>query len=134
FLSTVDSIGGIEFSPVDIVLPLGISLFTFTQIAFVVDVYRGTTVGYNPIYYAAFVAYFPHLIAGPILRHNEIVPQFNRIQTHPLFENVAVGLTLIAIGLAKKVLIADHLAPYAPPLFDAAEQGVAPTLIAAWSG
>ncbi len=76
FVSTLDALAGTGYALADIVLPLGISFFTFTQIAFLVDVYRGEVSSYRFVHYALFVTYFPHLIAGPILHHREMMPQF----------------------------------------------------------
>lgn len=100
-------------------LPLAISFFTFTQIAYLVDSYRGETREYDLMNYALFVTFFPHLIAGPIVHHKEIMPQFAARSNLLLrYRNVAVGLILFAIGLAKKVLIADTLAQWATAGFD----------------
>lgn len=104
-----------------LVLPLAISFFTFTQIAYLVDSYRGETREYDLMNYALFVTFFPHLIAGPIVHHKEIMPQFAaRANLLIKYRNVAVGLILFAIGLAKKVLIADTLAQWATAGFDKA--------------
>lgn len=101
-----------------IVLPLGLSFFTFTQIAYLVDSYRGETKGCDFLTYSLFVTFFPHLIAGPILYHKDIIPQFkslrSRIFSH---KNLAVGLSIFIMGLSKKVLIADHLADWVAPAF-----------------
>jgi len=119
----------------DIVLPLGISFFTFTQIAFLVDVYQGKVREYNFVHYLVFVTYFPHLIAGPIFHHSEMMPQFARHLDQPLRSfNLAAGLALFTIGLGKKVLIADSLAGDVSSVFDGAAQGYAVTLLEAWSG
>jgi alginate O-acetyltransferase complex protein AlgI len=119
----------------DIVLPLGISFFTFTQIAFLVDVYQGKAREYNFVHYLVFVTYFPHLIAGPIFHHSEMMPQFARQSTRPLRSfDVAAGLALFTIGLGKKVLIADSLAADVGGVFDGAAQGYSVTLLEAWSG
>jgi alginate O-acetyltransferase complex protein AlgI len=116
-----------------IILPLGISFFTFTQIAYLVDIYRAEPAGASYSKYLLFVTFFPHLIAGPILHHREIMPQFGRKLT-PTAENFAVGLTIFAIGLFKKVMLADGVAPYASPVFDAAAQGHAVTFLEGWCG
>jgi D-alanyl-lipoteichoic acid acyltransferase DltB (MBOAT superfamily) len=94
--------------PGHIALPLGISFFTFTQIAYLVDVAWGESVDRDPLAFALFVTFFPHLIAGPILHHAEMMPQFTRTR-RPVFSgtDLAVGLSLFALGLAKKILIAD---------------------------
>jgi alginate O-acetyltransferase complex protein AlgI len=92
-------------------LPLGISFFTFTQIAFLVDVFRGKAREYNPVHYALFVTYFPHLIAGPILHHAEMMPQFASPTARRVnWQNIHLGLFIIAVGLIKKVVLADSLA------------------------
>jgi alginate O-acetyltransferase complex protein AlgI len=115
-----------------VLLPLGISFFTFTQIAFLVDVYRGFAREYNFVHYSLFVTYFPHLIAGPVLHHKEMMPQFQEARTYRLnWEDVAVGLTIFFIGLFKKTVIADGVAAYVAPLFAAPGE---PDLLAAWAG
>lgn len=95
-----------------IVLPLGISFFTFTQIAYLVDVHRRRATEPSLLNYALFVSFFPHLLAGPILHHGEMMPQFaERKNKRPQPFHIAAGLFLLAIGLVKKVCIADPLAP-----------------------
>jgi len=132
FLGVWSSVTGDASSIGQIILPLGISFFTFTQIAFLADVYRGYVKEYNPIHYGLFVTYFPHLIAGPILHHKEMMPQFQEARTYRLnLDDVAIGLTIFFIGLFKKTVIADSMAPYASPLF--LNPG-APDLLAAWGG
>ena len=124
--------GSLPWSGLDIVLPIGISFFTFTQIAFLVDCYRGELREYRFIHYVLFVSYFPHLIAGPVLHHREMMPQFaDPANAHPRAANFAIGMSIFVIGLAKKVLIADNLSPLAIPVFAA---GAEPTLIEAWVG
>ncbi len=108
----------------EITLPLAISFFTFQQIAYLVDVARGDCKEYQFHHYALFVLFFPQLIAGPIVHHSEMMPQFNRLRSRAqLPTDLAVGLTLIAIGLFKKVVLADNLALVADPVFAAAEDG-----------
>ncbi len=115
-----------------IVLPLGISFFTFTQIAYLVDVYR-EPVRYRFVPYVLFVSYFPHLIAGPILHHREMMPQFEASTSYRLdYANLAAGVTLLAIGLFKKTVLADGIAPYAGPVFETAPGGYAPGTLEAW--
>jgi alginate O-acetyltransferase complex protein AlgI len=97
-----------------IVLPLGISFFTFTQIGYLVDCQQGLVRDRNFLNYVLFVTFFPHLIAGPILHHREIMPQFASDETYRLrAQNLSVGLTLFAFGLFKKVMFADTIAPWA---------------------
>ena len=113
-----------------IVLPIGISFFTFTQIAFLVDCYRSAVCEYRLLHYALFVSYFPHLIAGPVLHHKEMMPQFaDGNNARPQAAHFAVGLSIFVLGLAKKTLIADNLAPLVAPVFAA---GAHPQLIEAW--
>jgi D-alanyl-lipoteichoic acid acyltransferase DltB (MBOAT superfamily) len=114
------------------VLPIGISFFTFTQIAYLVDTYQGKVKEYRFIHYLLFITYFPHLIAGPVLHHAEMMPQFDQPHTYRFsYRNLAVGLSIFAIGLAKKVLVADSLAPHASFLFDKSD---AFSLLLAWGG
>ncbi len=132
FVSTVTDLAGLEPLILHIALPIGISFFTFTQIAFLVDTYQYKVSERRFIHYVLFVSYFPHLVAGPVLHHKEMMPQFAQPENYrPHARNFAVGGTIFALGLAKKVLLADNLAPYANALFD---QGEAPTLLVAWGG
>lgn len=109
-----------------IALPIGISFFTFTQIAFLVDCYRGLVPPYRLLNYALFVTYFPHLIAGPIIHHKEVMPQFAKNRTFVFnARNVALGTTLFTIGLCKKSILADSLGQLAIPIFDLHLQHIA---------
>jgi len=104
-----------------IILPLGISFFTFTQIAYLVDCYKEKVKEYDFIRYALFVTYFPHLLAGPILHHSEMMPQFAAIRNKTKnYKKIAIGLFLFSIGLFKKVVIADTFAIWANAGFDTA--------------
>jgi alginate O-acetyltransferase complex protein AlgI len=115
---------GIALPRPDILLPIGISFFTFTQIAFLVDAFGGQAKEYKPSHYVLFVSFFPHLIAGPIYHHKEIMPQFARDAIYRFdIANLTYGLTWFALGLAKKVLLADPIAQYATPVFAAASAG-----------
>ena len=132
-LLSLSDLPGIDLEPLGILLPIGISFYTFTQIAFLVDAYRGEAKEYDPVDYGLFVTYFPHLIAGPILHHKEMMPQFKALRTSRLgAEDVAVGLTIFVIGLFKKVVLADGVAVYVPTAFGA--ETAAPELGAAWMG
>ena len=93
----------------EIVLPLGISFFTFQKIAYLVDAYHGKIAGYSFLQYCLFVLFFPQLIAGPIVHPREILPQFaNRRVFQPSYSNLSVGLTYFVLGLFKKVVLADR--------------------------
>jgi alginate O-acetyltransferase complex protein AlgI len=132
FVDNVNSLLGANIVMATVVLPLGISFFTFQKIAFLVDAYRGRVERLNLLDFSLFVSFFPQLIAGPIVHHAEVLPQFRRqgrIPSHCLVQ----GATIFAIGLAKKVLLADTAALYATPGFDAASNGVALGALGAWS-
>ncbi len=116
-----------------IVLPLGISFFTFQQISFLVDTVRRKAPAYEFGEYTLYVCFFPQLIAGPIVRHNELIFQFERDPKHDdLYENLSRGGILLLLGLIKKVFIADHLALVADPLFAATTAGSLLGLVDAW--
>jgi D-alanyl-lipoteichoic acid acyltransferase DltB (MBOAT superfamily) len=100
-------------------LPLAISFFTFQQIAYLVDSYRGETREYDFLNYAIFVTFFPQLIAGPIVHHKEMMPQFATVRNKVMnYKNIAGGLFIFTLGLFKKVVIADYFATIATPGFD----------------
>ncbi len=106
----LDTIGATSLKIDPVLLPLGISFYTFTQIGYLIDCRQGMAKDRDFFDYCLFVTFFPHLIAGPILHHREIMPQFAKSETYRLSRrNMAVGLTIFIIGLAKKVLIADSL-------------------------
>ena len=116
-----------------ILLPLAISFFTFQKIAFLVDTYQGRIKNGSLLNYLLFVSFFPQLIAGPIVHYNEVVPQYRDPRTYRLdADNVAEGLTVFLLGLAKKVVLADSLAPYADAGFGAAASGTEVSLVTAW--
>ena len=118
-----------------ILLPLAISFFTFQQIAYLVDSYQGITKEYSVLHYALFVAFFPQLIAGPIVHHKEMLPQFEKSSPYTLSsENLAIGLSIFAVGLFKKTVIADGIAVYATPVFAAADGGQTLDFFSAWGG
>ena len=135
FLTNANQMLGTTWQLEEIILPLGISFFTFTQIAFLVDAYRGEVKERNFIHYGLFVTYFPHLIAGPVLHHKEMMPQFAQAHTYrPHWEHISVGVTIFIIGLFKKLVLADGVAPFAAPVFTAASVGQSLTLLEAWGG
>jgi len=133
FVENTEAVLGLDWSIPHIVLPLGISFFTFTQIAYLVDVYRGTAREARFIHYALFVSYFPHLIAGPILHHSEMMPQFTRDDVYSWDSDRFVnGMVVFTIGLVKKVVLADGVAAFVGPAFQAVGLGHAPSLVEAW--
>jgi D-alanyl-lipoteichoic acid acyltransferase DltB (MBOAT superfamily) len=116
------------------VLPLAISFFTFQQIAFLVDAYRGFVEERSFLRYCLFITFFPQLIAGPILHHAEMMPQFGKqnLDRQQRLQNIAVGLTIFTIGLMKKTIIADYAGRYADIFFAQAEGGEALGFIGGW--
>lgn len=115
-----------------IVLPLAISFFTFNQIAFLADTFTDEAAEVDFLNYCLFVSFFPHLIAGPIVHHQEMIPQFERADLRYDSENLVVGVTTFLVGLSKKVVVADALATYADTAFAAAARGVHLTVYEAW--
>lgn len=121
-----------SFSHFDIVLPLGISFFTFTQTAYLVDAYRRETKTYSKSDYLLFVTIFPHLIAGPIIYHKDMIPQFAEEQRYKFnYDNFAKGITWFVIGLFKKVIIADWMSNIANLVFGHSEHL---SILEAWGG
>lgn len=114
FTENINALFKSDFTVVNLVLPLGISFFTFQQVSFVIDSYKNEVPDYSILDYALFVSYFPQLIAGPIVLHDEVIPQFADKNNKKLnAENFSKGIYAFAFGLAKKVLIADTLGNFA---------------------
>lgn len=135
FLESVAYITSTTIEPHQILLPLAISFFTFQQIAFLVDAYKGITKEYKFLHYALFVTFFPQLIAGPIVHHKEMLPQFmNRMNVKFNINNIAIGLIIFSIGLFKKAVLADGIALYANPVFTMAEAGHQLGFFQSWGG
>ncbi|MHC4860800.1 MAG: MBOAT family O-acyltransferase [Planctomycetota bacterium] len=135
FVETADEVLATGFVLEPITLPLAISFFTFQQIAYLTDSHRGATEPHGALPYAVFVTFFPQLIAGPIIRHNETISQIDRRQGRfRSSSDFAVGSALFTFGLFKKVVLADGIAEFATPVFDAAAAGGAITLLEAWGG
>lgn len=133
FVDNINNLVGSEFHLETIILPLAISFFTFQQITYLVDTYKGITKEHNFLHYCLFVTFFPQLIAGPIVHHNEMLPQFTKLKTYWLdYGNLAIGLSIFFLGLFKKVVFADGIAEFANPTFDSAETGIAPAFFEAW--
>ena len=122
FISNINNLLMTEIPLLHLALPLAISFYTFQQIAYLVDSYRGETKEYDFLNYAVFVTFFPQLIAGPIVHHREMMPQFKNVRNQVKnYKNIAVGLFIFSIGLFKKVVIADSFAVWANSGFDVAE-------------
>lgn len=117
-LSILRGASGLALPETSIVLPIGISFFSFQLISYLIDAHRGEAPRYPLRRLALFVMLFPHLIAGPIVRHNEIIPQFDRDPLRPgLAERVARGLALFVLAFLVKVFIADKLAVHVDAAF-----------------
>ena len=135
FVDNLNALTGLDWNLQHIVLPLAISFFTFQQIAYLVDAYRKETKEYNFLHYALFVSFFPQLIAGPIVHHKEMLPQFMKETGRRVeYKHLAVGLTIFFLGLFKKVVVADSLAPYSIEAFNAVAAGEVLTFFEAWKG
>jgi alginate O-acetyltransferase complex protein AlgI len=130
FAANINAVFGTAWA-VNILLPVGISFYTFTQIAFLVDAYRGKVATYALPHYALFVTYFPHLIAGPILHHRDMIPQFASADSkRPNPHLILCGLIIFGIGLFKKTGLADGIQPLVPLAFHQAS----PSFDQAWIG
>lgn len=130
FVQEMNNILHSDIHVFEIILPLGISYYTFQQVAYLVDCSRNKTHESNFVDYCLFVTFFPRLIAGPIVRYNEMMPQFKRIRNYvPDWRNIAMGLCIFFMGLFKKVVIADSFAVWANLGFDSDK---ALTFVEAW--
>lgn len=139
FISAFADVTGIRVALLHVFLPLGISFFTFQKIAYISDIYVGKAKSGRFLDFALFVFFFPQLIAGPIVHHAEVMPQFRKltapahIEADARWTNYAVGFALLAIGLIKKVVVADNIAPFVEPAFATARVGEV-GLALAWQG
>ena len=135
FLASLSAALGRDLGAAHVILPIGISFFTFTQIAFLADAYQKGVREYRFTHYGLFVTYFPHLVAGPVLHHAQMMPQFQQSETYRYqFANLAAGTAIFCLGLAKKIVIADGMSPYADAVFNGAHAGSLPTFHEAWLG
>tara|TARA_Y100001934_G_C12382349_1_gene793190 strand:+ start:5692 stop:7068 length:1377 start_codon:yes stop_codon:yes gene_type:complete len=134
FAGSLAALLSISHDSFNIILPLGISFFTFQQISYLIDLRRGQASPYGFTDYALYVSFFPQLIAGPIVRHHEIIGQYTLSPMRAgLNRRLAYGLVLLSIGLAKKLLFADEAAEIADPIF-AAAAGATVASTSAWAG
>lgn len=139
-IRTINWGGGTNIPELDIVLPLAISFFTFQQIAFLVDSYQGKAPEDNFPAYCLFITFFPHLIAGPIVHHREMMPQFARLiagdrrRSDEVWRDLAVGFSMFTIGLVKKVFFAGQFATWSDNAFRAADAGAHLSFGEAWLG
>jgi D-alanyl-lipoteichoic acid acyltransferase DltB (MBOAT superfamily) len=134
FIDTINSLGS-SLEPLhNLILPLGISFYTFEQISYLVGVATGKGKHYDFPRFLLFVLFFPHLIAGPILSVEELIPQFCQENYRLDVRNLSIGFTVFSIGLFKKAVMADAIAGYASSIFDFAEIGQPLGFILAWQG
>jgi alginate O-acetyltransferase complex protein AlgI len=132
FIDNLNGLGA-NLGPIEgLILPLGISFYTFEQISYLVGVASGKERSFSFPRLILFVTFFPHLIAGPILSADELIPQFRRLNYRFDLRNLTVGLTILAIGLFKKSTLADSFATYATPVFTAANHGESVSFFLAW--
>lgn len=132
-LEIVDQLRDVRFDPLPIVLPLGLSFFVFQKIAFLVDVYNGAVKRVSLLNFCLFVTFFPLLVAGPIVHHTEVVPQFERADAlRPRTEDLAAGIGMFVVGLFKKVVIADIIAPAVNTAFETGASGAHLSTAASW--
>jgi alginate O-acetyltransferase complex protein AlgI len=122
-LDALTELSGRSLPFADVILPLGISFFTFQQIAYLVDIMRGAKPERDVVSYVLFVSFFPHLIAGPLVHHTEMIPQFKRGRSGRSAVLAARGLAIFAAGLFKKVVIADNLAQFVTPVYAHVDAG-----------
>lgn len=123
---------GTDYHFKNIILPLAISFFTFQQIMYLVDIYRGETIPHSFMHYCLFITFFPQLIAGPIIHQGDVLPQFAKIKKTLDAKNLTIGLTIFSIGLFKKIIIADFVANFSTPVFAATDSGISITFFEAW--
>lgn len=130
FIDNINSLFQTNFPLLHILLPLGISFFTFQQISYIVDCYRGQSSRYSFSSYCLFVTFFPQLIAGPIVLPSEMLPQFEDANNKRInIANINKGLYIFTLGLAKKILIADNISVFANAGFNSMESL---TMMEAW--
>jgi D-alanyl-lipoteichoic acid acyltransferase DltB (MBOAT superfamily) len=137
FISTTNIIFGRDFNLLHVILPLAISFFTFQQIAYLVDRYQDIAFEREISFleYTLFVAFFPQLIAGPIVHHSQVIPQFRRPEFGRFrLDNMSIGVTIFFFGLFKKVVIADRFGEWATPAFSMVDGGEVLSMQEAWLG
>lgn len=135
FVRTVNVLSGEAVVVPDLILPLGISFFTFQQITYLIECRKGNVAKHTAGDYLAFISFFPQLIAGPIVRPEELLSQFARRDLRvPDLDMLSAGIALFVMGLVKKVLIADQFALFANPVFAHASLGTSLSMLEAWAG
>jgi alginate O-acetyltransferase complex protein AlgI len=134
FMATLNQVAGTSHTWRSLILPLGISFYTFQQLTLLADISAGRIKDFRFRDFLLFVTFFPHLIAGPIVHHREMMPQFQKADYRLNWENLAIGFVLLAVGLFKKVILADSIAEYVTPIFTDAAAGKPVSFLFAWAG
>jgi D-alanyl-lipoteichoic acid acyltransferase DltB (MBOAT superfamily) len=135
FIDIANQVSGSGFAHQDILVPLGVSFFTFIQIGYLIDAYNGQLVKHNFARYVVFAAFFPTVTIGPLVLQREMMEQMDNPQQSAFdVRRLIVGLTMFGMGLFKKVVIADAIAPFANQIFDGAAAGAAIDPALAWIG
>jgi D-alanyl-lipoteichoic acid acyltransferase DltB (MBOAT superfamily) len=134
FLETVNAAAGTDYMWRSLILPLGISFYTFQQLMLLADISSGRIKDFRFRDFLLFVTFFPHLIAGPIVHHREMMPQFQKADYRLNWENLAIGFVLLSVGLFKKAVLADGIAGYVAPIFTDAADGKPISFLFAWAG
>ncbi len=119
FITNINLVSGLQIPLLRLLLPAGVSFFTLNQIGYLVDSWRGKIKEHDFLSYAQFISFFPYILAGPIVRYEEVVPQLTRLRNRLFdYKNASCGVYLFFIGLFKKVVFADTLAVWANQGFD----------------
>lgn len=135
FVDVANQVAGTGYSHFDIAVPLGVSFFTFVQIGYLIDAYNGQLLKHDFSRYIVFAAFFPSVTAGPLVMQREMMEQLSN-SNNPAFDarRITIGLTMFAMGLFKKVVMADSIAPFADSVFAGAQGGMALDSATAWTG
>lgn len=135
FIDVANQTVGTSYAHFDIAVPLGVSFFTFVQIGFLIDAFNGQLLKHNFSRYIVFTAFFPCVTAGPLVMQREMMEQLSDLKS-PAFDvrRVTIGMTMFAMGLFKKVVLADSIAPFADKVFGGAASGMAVDTATAWIG
>lgn len=135
FIENINVLFSLHLKTLNLPLPLAISFFTFQQISFIVHIYKKQADIPKFLEYTSFILFFPQLIAGPIVKHSDYLPQIQNSRSFlPSFRNCSIGATIFALGLFKKTILADGLSIHTDHIFGLVANGVAPNLIEAWLG
>jgi D-alanyl-lipoteichoic acid acyltransferase DltB (MBOAT superfamily) len=133
FLENLNAVSGSTYTWRSLILPLGISFYTFQQLTLLADISSGRIKDFRFRDFLLFVTFCPHLIAGPIVHHREMMPQFQKASYRLDWENIAVGCVLLSIGLFKKSILADGIADHITPIFNDASTGKPISFAYAWA-